>query len=67
VPAGTWARSTARLPAATGPADELHVDVMPVPLGCGLRLVDGTPPPALEEPGVEEAGARTGLRFRVVR
>jgi dihydrofolate reductase len=47
--------------------DELHVDVMPVLLGSGLRLFDGTPPLVLEKLGVEEAGQRTSLRFRVVR
>ena len=52
---------------AAGLVDELHVDVMPVLLGSGLRLFDGTPPLVLEKLGVEEAGARTSLRFRVVR
>ena len=35
-------------------------------LAAGLRLFDGTPPLVLEKLGVEEAGARTSLRFRVV-
>ena len=52
---------------AAGLVDELHVDVMPVLLGSGLRLFDGTPPLVLEKLGVEEAGRRTSLRFRVVR
>jgi dihydrofolate reductase len=52
---------------AAGLVDELHVDVMPVLLGSGLRLFDGTPPLVLEKLGVEEAGQRTSLRFRVVR
>jgi dihydrofolate reductase len=52
---------------AAGLVDELHVDVMPVLLGSGLRLFDGTPPLVLQKLGVEEAGARTSLRFRVVR
>jgi dihydrofolate reductase len=52
---------------AAGLVDELHVDVMPVLLGAGLRLFDGTPPLVLEKLGVEEVGARTSLRFRVVR
>ena len=43
------------------------VDVMPVLLGAGLRLFDGTPPVALEKLGVDDAGARTSLRFRVLR
>lgn len=50
---------------AAGLVDELHVDVMPVLLGAGLRLFEGTAPLTLEKLGVEEAGARTGLRFRV--
>jgi hypothetical protein len=35
-------------------------------LAAGL-VFDGTPPVALEEPGVDDVGARTGLRFRVLR
>jgi hypothetical protein len=35
--------------------------------GAGLRLFDGTPPVALEELGVDDVGARTSLRFRVLR
>jgi dihydrofolate reductase len=47
--------------------DELHVDVMPVLLGAGLRLLDD---PALANQHLDklevlEVGARTGLRFRV--
>jgi dihydrofolate reductase len=47
--------------------DELHVDVMPVLLGAGLRLLDD---PALADQQLDklevlEVGARTGLRFRV--
>ena len=34
--------------------------------GAGLRLFDGTPPVALEELGVDDVGARTSLRFRVL-
>ena len=52
---------------AAGLLDELRVDVMPVLLGAALRLFDGTPPRALEEPGADEVGCRTSLRFRVVR
>ncbi len=48
-----------------GLVDELRVDVMPVLLGAGLRLFDGTGPLALEKLGVEEVGVRTSLRFRV--
>jgi len=52
-----------------GLVDELHIDVMPLFLGEGLRLfehvaLDGLD---LETLGVETVGQRTGLRFRVVR
>lgn len=52
-----------------GRVDELHIDVMPVLLGAGLRLFDiaGAASIRIEKTGVEEAGQRTGLRFRVVR
>jgi hypothetical protein len=40
---------------------------MPVLLGAGLRLFDGTPPLALEKLGVDDVGPRTSLRFRVLR
>lgn len=52
-----------------GLADELHVDVMPVFLGAGLRLFDdaGLAGIDLEKIDVLEAGARTSLRFRVRR
>ena len=36
-------------------------------IGAGLRLFDGGPPVALEELGVDDVGARTGLPFRVLR
>ncbi len=52
---------------AAGLVDELRVDVMPVLLGAGLRLLDGAPPVALDEPGVDDIGARTSLRFRGLR
>jgi dihydrofolate reductase len=51
-----------------GLVDELHVDVVPILLGSGLRFL-GDPSLAhvrLEKIGVEEAGKRTGLRFRVL-
>lgn len=52
-----------------GLADELHIDIMPVFLGAGLRLFDAA---ALEEIrlekiSVQEVGARTAMRFRVTR
>ena len=52
-----------------GLVDELHVDVMPVLLGDGLRLFDGVDPfdVALGNPTVEQVGARTSLRFPVRR
>ena len=48
--------------------DELRVDVMPVVFGGGLRLFDDIDPERvqLEKLGVQEVGARTSLRFRVV-
>jgi dihydrofolate reductase len=50
-----------------GLIDELHVDVMPVLLGDGLRLFENTGLGAiqLEKIGAEEIGVRTSLRFRV--
>ena len=54
---------------AAGLVDELRVDVMPVLLGGGRRLFDGLPAGSvrLEKLGVDEEGARTTLRFRVLR
>jgi dihydrofolate reductase len=50
-----------------GLVDEVHVDVMPVLLGGGLRLFGDAPfeRVQLEKVGVVEVGNRTGLRFRV--
>ena len=50
---------------AAGLVDEWRVDVMPVLLGAGLRLIAGTGYLALEKLGVDEVGARTNLRLRV--
>jgi dihydrofolate reductase len=51
---------------AAGLVDELRVDVIPVLLGGGVRLFDGTGRIELEKIGVDEIGAnRTSLRFRV--
>jgi len=45
--------------------DELCVDVMPVLLGGGRRLFEGSRSTVLEKLRVDEAGMRTSLRFRV--
>jgi dihydrofolate reductase len=52
-----------------GHVDELHVDVMPVLLGSGLRLLENLDSERLrlETLDVREVGARTSLRFRVAR
>ena len=49
--------------------DELHIDVMPLFLGDGLRLFEHAALDRidLETIGVETVGQRTGLRFRIVR
>lgn len=50
-----------------GLVDELHVDVMPVLLGGGLRFLENIDPERvqLEKIEVQEVEARTSLRFRV--
>jgi len=51
---------------AAGLADELHLDVMPVLLGAGLRFFGrGVEGLRLEKIGVQEIGPRTSLRFRI--
>lgn len=53
-----------------GLADELHVDVMPVLLGGGVRLFENLEAAEVELERikvVEAAGGRTHLRFRVVK
>ena len=53
-----------------GLADELHIDIMPVLLGAGLRFFNeaGDPQLHLERIQVVELpGGRTHLRFRVVK
>jgi dihydrofolate reductase len=50
---------------AAGLVDELRIDVMPVLLGAGRQLSEGTGPLALEKLSVDGAGARISLRFRV--
>ena len=52
-----------------GHVDELHIDIMPVLLGDGIRLLDG---PLLrdirvEKRSVREFGDRTAMRFRVLQ
>jgi dihydrofolate reductase len=52
-----------------GLVDEVHVDIMPVFLGSGLRLFDDPHLEGiqLEKISVREIGARTNLTFRVVQ
>ncbi len=52
-----------------GLVDELHIDVMPLFLGDGLRLFESATLDHidLETIGVETVGQRTGLRFRIAR
>ncbi len=52
-----------------GLVDELHVDVMPVFLGSGLRAFESSSLGSvrLEKISLQEVGARTSLRFRVKR
>jgi len=52
---------------AAGLVDELHIDIMPVLLGDGLRLFETLEPTRvhLQKQKVLEVGARTCLRFRV--
>jgi dihydrofolate reductase len=52
-----------------GLVDELHVDVMPVLLGDGLRLFgdSGMAHVQLSLKAIEQQGQRSGLRFRISR
>jgi dihydrofolate reductase len=52
-----------------GLVDELRIDVMPVVLGGGLRLLANIEPERvqLEKIDVQEIGARTSLSFRIVK
>jgi dihydrofolate reductase len=64
------AASTAQQCLKAGLADELHVDIMPVFLGGGLRPFENldTSLPSLERIQVMELpGGRTHLRFRVIK
>lgn len=65
------AANTARQCLEAGLADELHIDIMPLLLGGGLRLFEGTnnnEQIRLERLKVIELpGGRTHLRFRIVK
>jgi dihydrofolate reductase len=52
-----------------GLVDEIHIDIMPVLLGEGLRLFEhlGAEPIELEKIGVTEGPMRTSLKFRVIK
>jgi dihydrofolate reductase len=52
-----------------GLVDELHVGVMPILLGSGLRLFENIDPARvrIEKIGVQDLGPRTNLSFCVVR
>jgi dihydrofolate reductase len=52
-----------------GLVDELHLDLVPVLLGGGLRFLENLDPDRvrLDTLGVETVGQRTSLRFHVVR
>jgi dihydrofolate reductase len=53
----------------TGLADELHIDIMPVLLGSGLRLFEhiSAEPLELEKIDIQETASRILIRFRVVK
>jgi dihydrofolate reductase len=59
--------NTAQQLLAAGLVDELHVDIMPVFLGSGLRSFESSSLERvrLEKINVQEVGARTSLRFRM--
>ena len=59
--------SIARQLLDAGLVDELHVDIMPVFLGIGLRSFESPSLEGvrLEKINVQEVGARTSLRFRM--
>ena len=61
--------SIARQLLDAGLVDELHVDIMPVFLGIGLRPFESSSLECvrLEKINVQEVGARTSLRFRMKR
>jgi dihydrofolate reductase len=64
------AASTARQCLEEGLADELHVDIMPVLLGSGLRIFEDLGPETIRLERIkvmELPGGRTHLRFRIIK
>jgi dihydrofolate reductase len=64
------AASTAQQCLKAGLADELHVDIMPVLLGDGLRVFEGLDTESIQLERIkvmELPGGRTHLRFRILR
>jgi dihydrofolate reductase len=62
------AANTARQCLRAGLADELHIDIMPVLLGGGLRLFEDIDPKQIQLERlavIELPGGRTHLEFRV--
>ncbi len=52
-----------------GLLDEIHIDLVPIPLGAGVRLFNnlGTDPLELESIRVIEGQGVTHLKFRVIK
>ena len=64
------AASTAHQCLNAGLADELHVDIMPVLLGGGLRIFDDIDAGSIQLERIkvlELSGGRTHLRFRIIK
>jgi dihydrofolate reductase len=64
------AASTAQQCLRAGLADELHVDIMPVLLGGGLRVFEGLDTESIQLERIvvmELPGGRTHLQFRIVK
>ena len=64
------AASTARKCIQAGLADELHIDIVPVLLGSGLRLFDYSEMGPIQLERLQEMelpGGRTHLRFRFIK
>jgi dihydrofolate reductase len=64
------ATSTARQTLQVGLADELHVDIMPVLLGGGLRAFEDLDTESIQLERIkvmELPGGRTHLKFRVIK